>query len=269
MGLWSCTRLRAAWKEITDAEFSLWIMFALLIYLQCRWKLWNSGEVHVLIQVFLKQTNCKQLLDIQSLQVALLMRWVKPWNIFRAWHLFQLSRIIYPLLLIQVLLSTHGKILSSTPPNLFRFLLHLFLVFWVVSSTMQTTTPWWPTSAAAAVTLTLGKTKTSDVTSVGAWPPTTAAVALPPPPLLLTDDGLLQDVPAAEPLAPVALTAASTKKFASSICRRRKQKGSKLQQFGALRNKLKPRTSSFFATYICVTKNVTLCLYFNLHCTIV
>ena len=97
MGLWSCTRLRAAWKEITDAEFSLWIMFALLIYLQCRWKLWNSGEVQVLIQVFLKQTNCKQLLDIQSLQVALLMRWVKPWNIFRAWYLIQLSRIIFPL----------------------------------------------------------------------------------------------------------------------------------------------------------------------------
>ena len=110
VGLWSCTRLRAAWKEITDAEFSLWIMFALLIYLQCRWKLWNSGEVQVLIQVFLKQTNCKQLLDIQSLQVALLMRWVKPWNIFRAWYLFQLLRIIYPLHLIQVFLSTHGKI---------------------------------------------------------------------------------------------------------------------------------------------------------------
>ena len=115
---------------------------------------------------------------------------------------------------------------------------------------MQARTPWWPTSAAAAVTLTLGKTKTSDVTSVGAWPPTTAAVALPPPPPpppLLTDDGLLQDVPAAEPPAPVALTAASTKKFASSICRKRKQKGLKLLHFGALHNKLKPRTSSFFA----------------------
>ena len=117
---------------------------------------------------------------------------------------------------------------------------------------MQTTTPWWPTSAAAAVTLTLGKTKTSDVTSVGAWPPTTAAVALPPPPLLLTDDGLLQEVPGAEPAPPVALTAASTKKFASSICRKRKQKGSKLYHFGALCNKLKPRTSSyssFFPSY--------------------
>ena len=93
---------------------------------------------------------------------------------------------------------------------------------------MQAKAPCLPTSAAAAVTLTLGKTKTSDVTSVGAWPPTTAAVALPPPPLLLTDDGLLQDVPGAKPPAPVAFTAASTKKFVSSICRKRKQKGSKL-----------------------------------------
>ena len=32
-----------------------------------------------------------------SLQVALLMRWFKPWNIFRAWYLFHLSRIIDPL----------------------------------------------------------------------------------------------------------------------------------------------------------------------------
>ena len=142
-------------------------------------------------------------------------------------YLFQLLRIFYPLHLIQVLLSTHGKIWGCTPRPL-RFRRHLFLVFGVVSSTMQARTPWWPTSAAAAVTLTLGKTKTSDVTSVGAWPPTTAAVALPPPPPLLTDDGLLQDVPAAEPPAPVALTAASTKKFASSICRKRKQKGLKL-----------------------------------------
>ena len=72
-------------------------MFGLLIYLQCRWKLWNSGEVHELIQIFLKQTNCKQSFDIQSLQVALQIRWFKPWNIFRTCYLFQLSRIIYPL----------------------------------------------------------------------------------------------------------------------------------------------------------------------------
>ena len=63
------------------------------------------------------------------------------------------------------------------------------------------------------------------------------------------------------------LTTASTKKFVSSICRKIKQKNSKLQHFGALRNKLKPRISFFFATYVCVTIILTFCLYFNLNRT--
>ena len=67
-------------------------------------------------------------------------------------------------------------------------------------------------TSAAVVTLTLGKTKRSVVTSVGAWPPITADAALPP---LLTDEGLLQEPVAAAPAA----TAALTKKFASSICK--------------------------------------------------
>ena len=67
-------------------------------------------------------------------------------------------------------------------------------------------------TSAAVVTLTLGKTKRSVVTSVGAWPPITADAALPP---LLTDEGLLQEPVAAAPAA----TAALTKKLASSICK--------------------------------------------------
>ena len=78
-------------------------------------------------------------------------------------------------------------------------------------------------TSAAVVTLTLGKTKTSVVTSVGAWPPTTAAVALPP---LLTDEGLLQDVLAAA----AAVTAALTKKFASSICKKIPKSPNLMQQ---------------------------------------
>ena len=50
-------------------------------------------------------------------------------------------------------------------------------------------------------------------------------LAVPP---LLTEDGLLQEVPEV-PVAVLAATAALTKKFASSICRREKWQNYKIE----------------------------------------